>query len=184
MALAFIVAFVRNKKGDSVPESTVRPSKSGLANVVSGVMDPNPLVIPFDASMAYAARMLASRGASGAVIAESDGLVRGYISNSDILKFFGDEMQTVTGASGFMALRQLDNEDVLDRASRLGGIKAIEAATRKVVGISMDASCEEACRMLAEKRLKELPVIEDGRIKGVVRRRDLMVLIAGLLEEE
>lgn len=184
IALLLIVVFVRNKKTDPTPSVARRTDSSGLAGIVSEVMDADPLVIPADASMASAVRMLAEADASGAVIAEADGSVRGYLSNGDILRFFGDEMQTAAGASGFMVLRQMDNEGVKERAARLGGIDALEVATKKVVGISLDASCEEACCMLAEKRLKELPVLEDGRIKGVVRRRDLMRLISRLLDEQ
>ena len=57
-------------------------------------------------------------------------------------------------------------------------------ATKQVVGIAPDASFEDACRMIAEKRLKELPVLDNGKLVGVVRRRSLMKFIAAMLTEE
>ena len=106
------------------------------------------------------------------------------MSNSDILRTFGDEMQTVTGASGFMALRMPDDETVRDRALRLADTDVASIATKQVVGIAPGATFEDACRMIAEKRLKELPVIDDGKLVGVVRRRSLMKFIAAMLTEE
>ncbi len=185
VVLAIIVAFVRNKKSDAMPAAAPQPAAVGQAvhHAVAEVMDENPLTVTVGASMGEAARVLAASDASGAIIVDDQGMARGFLSNSDILRFFGDEMQTVTGASGFMALRMLDNEDVKERVARLSGIAVEQAATKQVVGISPDATFEEACRMIADKRLKELPVIQDGKLLGVVRRRSLMKFVARLLDE-
>lgn len=174
-----IVVCVRNRASDAPKASKVAEG----SNVVSEVMDASPISIGADASMGEAARVLAGADASGVVVVDASGAVCGFVSNSDILRFFGDEMQSVTGASGFVALRMPDDEQVRDRAARMADINVMQVATKKVVGIAPDASFEEACRLLAEKRLKELPVIDDGKLVGVVRRRSLMHLIAGMLED-
>ena len=54
---------------------------------------------------------------------------------------------------------------------------------KKIVGINPNTSFEEACRLIAEKRLKELPVIENGKVLGVVKRRDLMQFISKAMKE-
>ncbi len=183
VALAMIAVFVRNKKTDVAPSAArveVKPGRHRVADV----MDASPVTIPEGASMAFAARALIEADASGAVVVDGQGVAKGYVSNSDILRTFGDEMQTVTGASGFMALRMPDDENVRDRALRLADTDVASIATKQVVGIAPDATFEEACRMIAEKRLKELPVIDDGKLVGVVRRRSLMKFIATMLTEE
>ncbi len=184
VALVMIAAFVRNKKTDVAPSAArVEPKEAGRHRVAD-VMDANPLTVPEGVSMAFAARVLTEANASGAIIVDSQGYARGFVSNSDILRTFGDEMQTVTGASGFMALRMPDDENVKDRALRLADMNVGEIATKQVVGISPDATFEDACRMIAEKRLKELPVLDGGKLVGVVRRRSLMKFIATMLTEE
>lgn len=184
IALVMIVAFVRNRKTDVASSaSRIDVTKAGR-HCVSDVMDASPVTVPEGASMAFAARVLIEADASGAVIVDGQGVAKGYVSNSDILRTFGDEMQTVTGASGFMALRMPDDENVKDRALRLADTNVASIATKQVVGIAPDASFEDACRMIAEKRLKELPVLDDGKLLGVVRRRSLMKFIATMLTEE
>ncbi|WP_294438992.1 CBS domain-containing protein [uncultured Slackia sp.] len=83
-----------------------------------------------------------------------------------------------------MALRMPDDENVRDRALRMADTDVASIATKQVVGIAPDASFEDACRMIAEKRLKELPVLDDGKLVGVVRRRSLMKFVANMLTEE
>lgn len=184
VALVMIAAFVRNKKGDAAPSATRVGIKPGEHHSVEDVMDATPVTVPQGASMSFAARALIEADASGAVIVDEKGMAKGYISNSDILRTFGDEMQTVTGASGFMALRMPDDENVKDRALRIADVDVSAIATKQVVGIAPDASFEDACRMIAEKRLKELPVLDNGKLVGVVRRRSLMKFIAAMLTEE
>ena len=184
VALVMIAAFVRNKKGDAAPSATRVGIKPGEHHSVADVMDATPVTVPQGASMSFAARALIEADASGAVIVDGQGMAKGYISNSDILRTFGDEMQTVTGASGFMALRMPDDENVKDRALRIADVDVSAIATKQVVGIAPDASFEDACRMIAEKRLKELPVLDNGKLVGVVRRRSLMKFIAAMLTEE
>ena len=42
----------------------------------------------------------------------------------------------------------------------------------------------EACKLLAEKRLKVLPVLDGDKLVGVVHRSNLVRLIAEVLEED
>jgi CBS domain-containing protein len=53
--------------------------------------------------------------------------------------------------------------------------------TREVVGLDASASCREAARVMAEKRIGAVAVRESGRTVGVVTERDLVynVLASG-----
>ncbi len=189
VAFVLIVAFVRNKKGEAARPVTQPISGQGLMDglgrhTVADVMDSDPVSVSVDATMAMVARIITDVDASGAIVVDADGMVRGFVSNSDILRMFGDEMQMVTGASGFMALRMLDDENVHDRALRLADVNVMEIATKQVVGVSPETSFEEACRMIADKRLKELPVIKDGRLMGTLRRRSLMRFVTAILAKD
>lgn len=45
--------------------------------------------------------------------------------------------------------------------------------TRDVVTITPDATLPETHRLMAEKRIRRLPVIKDGRLVGIVTRGDV-----------
>ena len=185
IVLVLVALCVRNRKDDKDPvrgsSTTVDPA--GVRHTVAEVMDAHPLTIPASAHMGEAARALAASGASGAIVVGSDGSVEGFLSNGDVLRYFGDEMQAVTGSTGFLVLRQLDDENVYERVKHLNDINVGQMATKQVVSVGPDVSFEEACHVLADKRLKELPVVEDGKLIGALHRSDLMRAIASMLED-
>lgn len=172
IVLVLVALCVRNRKDDKDPvrgsSTTVDPA--GVRHTVAEVMDAHPLTIPASAHMGEAARALAASGASGAIVVGSDGSVEGFLSNGDVLRYFGDEMQAVTGSTGFLVLRQLDDENVYERVKHLNDINVGQMATKQIVSVGPDVSFEEACHVLADKRLKELPVVEDGKLIGALHR--------------
>lgn len=186
VVLLLVLACVRNRKGDKSPVrgSSHAVDAAGVEHSVAEVMDMHPLTIPASAHMGEAARALAASGASGAIVVGSDGSVEGFLSNSDVLRYFGDEMRTITGATGIMVLRQLDDETAFERVRRLNDINVSQMATKQVVSVDPDVSFEEACHVLADKRLKELPIVKDGKLIGALHRSDLMRAIAGMLEDD
>lgn len=52
--------------------------------------------------------------------------------------------------------------------------KVSEMMTPDPVTVSPGASVEEAARLIAERRHNRLPVVEDGRLVGVVTRLDVL----------
>lgn len=188
LVLVLVVLFIRNMKSDqlSVAVRDQSSQKEGINvyQTVGDVMDTDPVVVPLDAPMSAAAKILAAADASGAVIVDDKSIARGFVSTSDILSFFADESRLVTGTAGFVVLRELDNEDVRKQVSRMKDIQVVDVATKKVIGVSPDTNLGEACKLLAEKRLKILPVLEDGKLVGVVHRSNLVHLIAEVLEED
>ncbi len=186
LVLIFLLVLigVRNRKSDVVLQaSTPSPVKEGQYRV-EDVMSTDLVAIPVTATLSEATQALAESGGSGAIINDEDKKVCGFISNSDVLRYFSDEVSSVTGLSGFSVIRLYDNEKVKDRVARMSGIKAIDVATKKVIGIEPDALFEDACTMLAEKRLKQLPVIQEGKLVGVVHRKDLMEFLTAIMKED
>lgn len=184
IVLVLVLFFIRNRKSDSVAQADAPAEQKEGTYLVSEVMNSNPLTIPANATMSEATQILADNEASGAILVDDNQKVCGFISNSDILRYFSDEMSIVSGGSGIMVVRYLDNEDIRKRVARMSQISALNVATKNVVGISPNASFEEACNMLAEKRLKQLPVIKDGTLVGMVHRHDLMDFLSDVMKDD
>ena len=53
---------------------------------------------------------------------------------------------------------------------------------RETVTVSPEASLEEAYRVMQEKRFRHLPVLEEGRLVGVVTDRDLRLATSELVQ--
>jgi CBS domain-containing protein len=104
-----------------------------------------------------------------------------------------DEGQSVEAACAAMCQRHAGSVLVVDRARRLAGIftgrdavrmmaKGGDAArvslslamTEEPVTISPRARAIDALRLMADGGFRHLPVVEDGRIWGVVSRGDFL----------
>lgn len=58
-----------------------------------------------------------------------------------------------------------------------------DVMTKDVLTISPDTSAHEAARHMASRWIRHLPVIEGGRVVGVVSQRDLVGIFAALVQD-
>ena len=88
-------------------------------------------------------------GFSGVPVTERDGSVVGIVSELDIIRALraGKPLETTTAA------------DIM---------------TTEVVGVDVDASVEEVMEILDSKHIVRLPVLEDGKLVGVISRPDVL----------
>lgn len=88
-------------------------------------------------------------GFSGIPITERDGTVVGLVSELDIIRALraGKPLDTVTAA---------------------------EIMTAEVITVNADATVEEIMEIMDTKQLVRVPVLEDGKLVGVVSRPDVL----------
>ena len=65
-----------------------------------------------------------------------------------------------------------------DRLRKAYASKVEDMMTPEPITISPDASVKEAARLIAERRHNRLPVVEHGRLVGVVTRLDVLEALA------
>lgn len=63
---------------------------------------------------------------------------------------------------------------VLLKDRRANEVKAKEIMASPIVTIEAEASVDEACKLAAKKRIKRLPVVENGVLIGIVSIRDIL----------
>ena len=94
--------------------------------------------------------MLASRNVGAIVICDAAGAVIGIVSERDIVRAFADN-----GAA------------VLD-------MTAADLMTREVVTCSKEDTVIELMSVMTERRIRHLPVIDDGVLAGVISIGDVV----------
>ena len=64
-------------------------------------------------------------------------------------------------------------------------LNVMELATTKLVSVETDYDVDEVAKVLGEKKIKKVPVLEDGKLAGVISRSDILRYILGTyLEKE
>jgi CBS domain-containing protein len=120
-------------------------------------------------------KLFAESEISGAPVVE-DGRLVGIVTEGDLIFQDAD-----IKAPGFLdilgGIIPLGNwEEYRQEAIKSAGVTVGEVMTREVMTVSPDDSLAEAATIMAEERIKLLPVAEEGRLRGIVTRMDILTL--------
>lgn len=118
--------------------------------------------------------MLRSRRISAFPVLDDAGRVIGVVSEGDLLV---KEAVQADGTSVFAALRHLKEDD------KATGVTAGDLMTGPAVTIGPDAPVEEAARVMYDRRVKRLPVVNAARLLGIVSRVDVLAVFSRPDEE-
>jgi Zn-dependent protease/CBS domain-containing protein len=145
--LAFIGWFLHNAAIQSYRQVVVHDLLEGVS--VSRMMRPNPPTVPPDCRV-------------------SD-LVYGHVMDSD------DHAFPVTEAGRLVGLVTLDDVRKIDRGQwEATAVRQIMTPYDQLVTTSPNADASEALNLLSQRDVRQLPVLEQGQLIGLLRQRDLV----------
>ena len=150
-------------------ESTVRVGEVMTRDVVS--------VTP-ETPLKDVAAVLVERGVSGLPVCDADGAVVGVLSEADLLVKQGGSPDRSGGLFAWL----VETASAPDLA-KLRAHTAGEAMTTPAVTVQAGSAVSEAARTMVSLGVNRLPVVEDGRLVGIVTRADLVRLFTRSDEE-
>ncbi len=120
-------------------------------------------------------KLFAESGISGAPVVEAGRLV-GIVTEGDLI--FRDAEIRAPGfldiLGGLIPLGSWD--EYRKEALKSAGVTVDEVMTRELITISPDATLAEASTIMADKRVKILPVAEEDTLRGIITRMDILTL--------
>lgn len=135
-----------------------------------------------EASIFDVAKVLAQKNISGAPVVEK-GKIVGIISETDIVKFMQLKIPSakieIPSISFMLASLIKDHFQFKKELKRISEFKVKNIMSKSVVTISPDETILEAATKMAEHDINRLPVVENGKVIGIISRADL---IKALLE--
>ena len=128
-----------------------------------------------DETVEGAIKLFAESGISGAPVVDNGRLV-GIVTEGDLI--FRDADIKAPGfldiLGGLIPLGSWD--EYRKEALKSAGVTVDEVMTRELITISPEASLAEASTIMADKRVKILPVAEDDILHSVITRMDILTL--------
>jgi CBS domain-containing protein len=128
-----------------------------------------------DETVEGAIKLFAESGISGAPVVE-DGRLVGIVTEGDLI--FRDADVKAPGfldiLGGLIPLGSWD--EYRKEALKSAGVTVDEVMTRELITISPDASLAEASTIMADQRVKILPVAEGDALHSVITRMDILTL--------
>jgi len=141
-----------------------------ISATVRNIMTTSVVAVRQDASFKEMAAMLRSRRISAFPVIDDAGRVVGVVSEGDLLV---KEAVNADGTSLLAALRHVREDD------KVAGITAGDLMTAPAVTVGPDAPVEQAARLMYDRRVKRLPVVNTaGRLVGIISRVDVLAVFS------
>jgi CBS domain-containing protein len=136
---------------------------------VRDVMHRDVITVAPQTPLKEVARTLVEHGISGVPVVDEHGTVLGVVSETDLLvKERGEPARRPR------LLARLFGPEPADAAAKAEAVTAAEAMTAPAITITADRPLREAAALMVERQINRLPVVEDGRLVGIVTRADLV----------
>ena len=118
---------------------------------VSAVMTKDPVTVGVDVPVYEAMKLLVEKNVTGLPVVDAQGKLVGVITEKDMLRLLYQE-----------AVRENRVEDFM---------------TRDVVAFTTSDSVVDVCECLIQNSFRRVPIVEEGRLVGIVSRSDLIKCI-------
>jgi CBS domain-containing protein len=151
-----------------------------MAEQIREIMDTDPVTVSPDASVEDVVRALRENELPGVPVVDGDGRCVGIVTEADLV--LPDEEgdlhipHYVNLFGGTVFLEPLSRFE--DRLRKAFASKASDMMTSDPATVGPETSVKEAARTIHETGHNRLPVVEDGRLVGVVTRVDVLGALA------
>jgi len=142
---------------------------------VHEIMTCNVVTVEPEASIMRAVRLMLQNRISGLPVVDAKGQLIGIVTEGDFLRRgeLGTERRRPRWIEFLVGPGRLANEYVQSR-----GRKVEELMTSELVIIAATAPIAEAVDLMERHRIKRLPVVEGGKLIGIVSRANLLHALA------
>ena len=134
--------------------------------LVRELMTPNPIVVKPDTSVPDALRLMRERKVRRLPVIDAQGRLVGIVSDKDLLYASPSPATTLA---------------VWEIPDLLGKIKVESAMSRNVITVAEKTPLEEAARLMADKKVGGLPVMQGPDLVGIITETDLFKSLLELL---
>jgi CBS domain-containing protein len=151
-----------------------------MAATVRDIMDSNPVTVHPDTPVEEVVAALRNHELPGLPVVDAEGRVVGMVTEADLV-LPDDEGDLhiphyINLFGGTIFLEPLSRFE--DRLRKAFASKASDMMTSDPDTVAPDTTVQEAARIIHESGHNRLPVVEDGRLVGVVTRLDVLGALA------
>jgi CBS domain-containing protein len=147
---------------------------------VKDVMTPHVLSVTPDESVFVAARVMLQKKISGLPVVDGHGKLVGIVSEADFLRRAetGTKRLRPKWMEFFLGPGRLADEYV-----QISGRKVCDVMTEDVRTVTPSAPLEDVVRLMERHHIKRVPVVDGGKIVGIVTRANLLHAMASFVGE-
>ena len=141
---------------------------------VKDIMSKDVISVTPETEITKAAKILLEKRINGMPVIDPFGRLVGIICQSDLVA----QQKGIPVPSVFTFLESfipLTSRKRLDKEmEKIAALTVKEAMTLEPVTVSPETEIEDVARLMVDKKYHTLPVVEDGRVVGVVGKEDVL----------
>lgn len=137
----------------------------------SGIMTRDVISVGPETPVREIATMMLERRISGVPVVDAERRVLGIVSEGDLIR--RPEIETDHAPTGWLSLFLSDEERSRDFVKSHGRV-AREVMTKPATCVALETPLDEVVRLMERHRVKRLPVVDNGKLVGLVTRADLL----------
>jgi CBS domain-containing protein len=147
-----------------------------MALTVGDIMDPDPVTAAPDDDVESVVRLLRRHELPGVPVVNTSGRPVGIVTEADLVLTDGDAdlylPHYIELMGGIVFLERLRGFEA--KLRKAAALQVKDLMTRDPLTIAVDADVHEAGRIIVGSGHNRLPVVEHGRLVGVVTRVDVL----------
>jgi len=137
------------------------------------------VLLPTD-TLRAAAEKLAQHGVGGMPVVDASGAIQGVLTEYDILEALKTQHKTLKMlmppqiSFGISFVEVLEDREAAKAFAEIGDRPVGEVMSKDVAAIGADDAVEHAIQLMVKRKVHRLPVVERGKVVGVVTRGDIL----------
>lgn len=134
-----------------------------MSTSVGSVMTKSPVTIKASDSLLAATRILKEKGFKHLPVLDGNGALVGVVTDRDLKRASASDATTL---------------EVHELLYLLDKLKIEQVMTRKPVSVTTQETVQNAAKLMVEKKIGCLPVVDGGKVAGILTKDDLLRLVA------
>lgn len=160
--------------------------------LVRDFMNVDFFVLNENMTLHEATRLLLDNSISGAPVVDANDNLVGFITERDIINRIkenfassGLPLHLSLFDAAFIHDPSQDERNKFEKeAGKVSSILVKDVMWKKVIAVSTDDKIEIALHYLSKYRINRMPVVEDGKIVGMIGRKDVLDSIFKIMQQE
>ena len=146
------------------------------------IMTKDVVTVTPDTSIEELASRLVKNEISGVPVIDDSGSLYGIVTENDLISR-NKRLHIPTVISFLDAAIYLESSKKFEEeVKRVSATRVGDICSRKVVSITEDTTVVDIATIMDEKKVHILPVIRNGKVVGIVGKRDIVKAVARLAE--
>ncbi len=142
------------------------------------IMNKEVITVSPETTVEELGRLFIGKGISGAPVVDAEGGIVGIVTENDLISK-NTRLHIPTILRLFDAFIPLGTSKLELEIKKMTASTVGEVCTKKVVTIGEETGADEIATIMDEKKIHLLPVVSQGKVVGIVGKKDLIRGIAG-----